>query len=44
MSESEAQKLYEWLMSEDKQNPQTYFTEGMARNIAREIYYQLNKP
>ena len=43
MSEADAQKLYEWLLMEDKPNPQTYFTSGMARNIAREIYYQLNK-
>lgn len=37
------EKLYEWLMDENRKQAQTYFTASMARNIAKEIEYRLSQ-
>ena len=35
------QKLYDWLMDDNRKPSQTHFTAGMTRTIAREIEFLL---
>ena len=37
------QKLYDWLIDDNRKPSQTYFAAGMTRIIAREIEYSLSK-
>lgn len=37
-------KLYEWVMDENRKPAQTHFTSSVARNIAKEIEYRLSHP
>ena len=36
--------LYDWLMSQNREPAQTFFTEGILRTIGKEIEYQISKP
>ena len=38
------ERLYEWLMTENKKPAITAFTSGVARNIASEIEFRLSYP
>lgn len=40
----ELQRLYEWLMDENRKKAQTFFTAGELRNVAKEIEYRLSQP
>jgi hypothetical protein len=40
-SEPELQRLYEWVMDENRKPAQTFFTAGWLRNVAKEIEYRL---
>jgi hypothetical protein len=40
-SEGQLQRLYEWLMDEQRKPAQTFFTSGWLRNVAREIESRL---
>lgn len=39
--QNDLDKLYEWIMDENRKPAQTYFTSGTARNIAKEIEFRL---
>lgn len=41
--EQELKKLYEWMVGDNKELAQTYFTSGMIRNIAKEIEFKHDK-
>lgn len=41
--DSELNRLYEWIMNEDRKPAQTFFTSGNLRNIAKEIEFRLSK-
>lgn len=40
--ECDLNKLYEWIMDEERKPAQTYFTSSVVRNIAKEIEYRIN--
>ena len=41
--DQELDKLYEWLMSEEREPARTHFTAGKVRNIAKEFEFQLKQ-
>lgn len=41
-TEDDLQRLYGWLMSDNRRNAQTFFTEGALRNVAKEIEFRLS--
>lgn len=41
ITEIDLNKLYSWLMDENRKPAQTHFTQGIARNIAKEIEYRI---
>lgn len=41
---SEIKKIYDWLMSENREPAQTYFTSGESRDLAKEIEFRLSHP
>ena len=40
-ADDDLKRLYEWLMSENREPAQTKFTQGELRNVAKEIEYRL---
>lgn len=40
---TDLQRLYEWLMTENREPAQTKFTAGELRNVAKEIEFQIKK-
>lgn len=42
-SDFELQRLYDWLMDENRKPANTAFTSGMTRNVAREIEFRLSQ-
>jgi hypothetical protein len=40
---SDSERLYEWIMDENREPAKTKFTAGKLRDIAREIEYRINK-
>lgn len=42
--ESEIERIYGWLFMDNRPKAQTYFKEGGARNLAKEIEFRLSKP
>ena len=41
--ESEMQRLYDWLVDEQRKPAQTFFTSGELRNVAKEIEFRLSQ-
>ena len=39
----ELQRLYDWLMDEDREPAKTRFTAGLLRNVASEIEFRIKK-
>ena len=42
-AEHELKRLYDWLMDENREPAQTFFTAGELRNVAKEIEFRLQK-
>ena len=40
---TDLQRLYEWLITENREPSQTKFTDGELRNVAKEIEFQIKK-
>ena len=38
--QSDLTRLYEWLMNEDREPANTFFTSGELRNVAKEIEFR----
>lgn len=43
MSKIELQRLYDWLLDDNREFANTKFTEGMTRNVARQIEWVIHK-
>lgn len=41
--EPQLQRLYEWLINDNREPAQTKFTAGWLRNVAKEIEYRIKK-
>lgn len=41
--EPQLQRLYEWLINDNREPAQTKFTAGWLRNVAKEIEYRMTK-
>ncbi len=42
-AEQELKRLYDWLMDENREPAQTFFTAGELRNVAKEMEFKLHK-
>tara|TARA_R110000772_G_scaffold161091_1_gene272258 strand:+ start:354 stop:485 length:132 start_codon:yes stop_codon:yes gene_type:complete len=40
---TDLERLYEWLLTENREPARTKFTAGLLRNVAKEIEHQINQ-
>jgi len=40
---TDLERLYEWLITDNREPARTKFTSGLLRNVAKEIEYQLKQ-
>lgn len=40
---TDLERLYEWLLTDNREPARTKFTAGLLRNVAKEIEYQLKQ-
>ena len=41
--EESIKRLYDWLMDENREPAQTFFSAGSLRNVAKEIEFRINE-